>query len=255
MQLRRNKTTENKPSLIKEGINDPGIFKAVFLGGPPGAGKDYVMGKILKGYGMVEINSDTAFEFLMKKNNLSFLMPDEEETKRNAVRAKAQAITGSKLELALKGRLGVIINGTGDNPTKYNQIKSRLEQLGYDCAMVMVTVTNETSKQRNIERGKQGGREVPEYIRKDKYENIFSHLVEYKSMFGWKFTEVSNEIDTRYAPQEIKDQVAELFMNTYKMLRKFVSAPIKSSAAKEWIDSELKSRGATKFKQVSKFGS
>ena len=31
-----------EPFLIEEGVNDPGILKAVFLAGGPGSGKGYV---------------------------------------------------------------------------------------------------------------------------------------------------------------------------------------------------------------------
>ena len=50
-------------SFIAEGVNDPAIFKAVFLAGGPGSGKSFVVGKTaLKALGFRLINSDEAFE-------------------------------------------------------------------------------------------------------------------------------------------------------------------------------------------------
>ena len=48
---------------LYEGINDPSIFKAVFLAGGPGSGKSFVVGKTsLKALGFRLINSDDLFE-------------------------------------------------------------------------------------------------------------------------------------------------------------------------------------------------
>ena len=66
------KTLREMIDLI-EGINDPAIFKVVFLIGGPGSGKGYISRNLgLQSLGYVPINSDTAFEYLMSKNNLDF---------------------------------------------------------------------------------------------------------------------------------------------------------------------------------------
>lgn len=51
---------------LDEGLFDAGIFKAVFLAGGPGSGKDFILDKLITGTGLVELNSDTAFENLLK---------------------------------------------------------------------------------------------------------------------------------------------------------------------------------------------
>ena len=79
--------------LLLEGVHDKGIFKAVFLAGGPGSGKDYVLDNTLAGHGLTEINSDKALEFLMDKEKLDKTMPDDEEKQRNAVREKAKSMT------------------------------------------------------------------------------------------------------------------------------------------------------------------
>ena len=51
---------------VEEGVNDPYIFKAVFLAGGPGSGKSFINNKLMKQFGgMRTINSDNAFEALM----------------------------------------------------------------------------------------------------------------------------------------------------------------------------------------------
>ena len=63
---------------LQEGLYDPNIFKAFFLAGGPGSGKSYVVRRTTGGTGLKIVNSDTAFEFLLKKAGLSLKMPPEE---------------------------------------------------------------------------------------------------------------------------------------------------------------------------------
>ena len=62
--------------LLTEGVFDKGILKAVFMAGGPGSGKTYVASQIfgipnkvinVSASGLKTVNSDTEFEFLLKK--------------------------------------------------------------------------------------------------------------------------------------------------------------------------------------------
>ena len=64
---------------LQEGVYDPNIFKAFFLAGGPGSGKSYVVRKTTGGTGLKVVNSDDAFESLLKKAGLSLKMPKSEE--------------------------------------------------------------------------------------------------------------------------------------------------------------------------------
>ena len=55
---------------LSEGLYDPGIFKAFFLAGGPGAGKTFVTSSAFSGSGLKVVNSDVAFERGLKKANL-----------------------------------------------------------------------------------------------------------------------------------------------------------------------------------------
>ena len=65
----------NLKQLLTEGVFDKGILKAVFMAGGPGSGKSYVAGQIfgipkkvnVSYSGLKSVNSDTEFEFLLKK--------------------------------------------------------------------------------------------------------------------------------------------------------------------------------------------
>ena len=230
---------EDFQQFLVEGVHDKGIFKAVFLGGGPGSGKDFVLDKTLTGHGLVEINSDKALEFLMDKNNLDMRMPDNEAARRDIVRGKAKSITELKQKLALFGRNGVIINGTGDDAEKIAKIKERLESLGYDTSMVMVNTADDVSQSRNIERGQRGGRTVPEHIRKKKWDAVQTARPELAKLFKDKYVEFDNSEDLRTAPEEIKQQKQDEMMNLYKNVEKFIKQPPKNPSATSWVASEL----------------
>ena len=63
---------------LQEGLNDPNIFKAFFLAGGPGSGKSYVVRKTTGGTGLRVVNSDPAFEKLLKDAGLSLKMADDD---------------------------------------------------------------------------------------------------------------------------------------------------------------------------------
>jgi len=225
--------------ILLEGVHDQGIFKAVFLAGGPGSGKDYVLSNTLEGQGLVEINSDKALEFLMDKKGLDKTMPSTEKDKRDIVRTRAKSITELKQRLALLGRNGLIINGTGDDFEKISRIKEKLEELGYESAMILVNTDDEISKQRNIERGTRGGRTVPEDVRKAKWENVQNSRPEFAKLFGDKYMEFDNSQDLREAPPEVvkakKDELLQLYTN----VKEFVAQPPQTETSQEWVATQM----------------
>ena len=246
MNLKEDLNDEFEELLI-EGVHDKSIFKAVFLGGGPGSGKDYVLDRTLSGHGLTEINSDKAFEFLMDKNNLDMKMPESETETRNVVRGKAKNMTELRQRLALLGRNGLIINGTGDDPKKITKIKERLEELGYDTSMIMVNTRDEISAARNVERGQRGGRTVPEDIRKEKWNAVQKARPDLAKLFGDNYREYDNSEDLRTARPEVKDQKEKELLDIYKNIQKFVTKPPKSESSKEWTASELQRKDTQKI--------
>ena len=225
--------------LLTEGVNDKAIFKAVFLSGGPGSGKDYVLDNTLAGHGLTEINSDKALEFLMDKKNLDKTMPASEKEARDIVRGKAKDLTELRQRLALLGRNGLIINGTGDDPKKYAKIKKELEELGYETSMIAVNTKDEVSSKRNIERGQRGGRTVPENIRKEKWDSVNNARPEMAKLFGTNYMEFDNSEDLRSAQPEVVKAKKEELLQLYKGIQDFVKRPPKNQQASSWIAGEL----------------
>lgn len=224
---------------IVEGVHDKSIFKAVFLSGGPGSGKDYVLDNTLAGHGLTELNSDKALEFLMDKKGLDKTMPPSEQELRDVVRGKAKSITELRQRLAILGRNGLIINGTGDDVEKIKKIKERLEEIGYDTHMVSVVTDDEISRQRNIERGQRGGRTVPEEIRKKKWDDVSAARPKFAEMFGNNYVEFDNSQDLRNAPPEVVKQKKDEMLEIFKRVKEFTAAPPSNPKAEEWIANEL----------------
>jgi len=235
--------------ILTEGVHDKAIFKAVFLAGGPGSGKDYVLDNTLAGHGLTEINSDKALEFLMDKKGLDKTMPASETEARDVVRGKAKSMTELRQKLAILGRNGLIINGTGDDVEKITKIKKKLEEIGYDSSMILVNTEDEISKQRNIERGQRGGRTVPEKIRKEKWDNVQAGRPEFAKLFGDKYMEFDNSEDLRNAPPEVvkqkKDEMLQLFTN----VKNFVAEKPSSPVAKQWVANELSQKDTLPVKK------
>ena len=230
---------ESFEQFLIEGVHDAAIFKAVFLAGGPGSGKDFVLDNTLEGHGLTEINSDRALEYLMDKKGLDKLMPAKEKADREAARGRAKDITELRQRLAIKGRNGLIINGTGDDLEKISAMKKRLEDLGYETKMVLVNTSDEVSQQRNIERGQRGGRTVPELIRSQKWQDVQNSRAEYAKLFGQNYHEIDNSVDLRESPPETVKQQKDKMLDLFKNVQEFVKRPPSTEQAKTWVEKEL----------------
>ena len=203
---------------LQEGPNDPGIFKAVFLAGGPGSGKGYVAQQLgLQSRGLKVINSDDAFEYLMRKRKLSFEMPPEEQPDRDVARQRAKEITTKKQDLYLDGRLGIIIDGTAKDPNKMAKLKAELESIGYQTMMVFVNTSLRTALQRNLLRD----RKVPTDIVTQSHKQVQANKKSLADVFATNYVEVNNDDNAN-------------FNEPLKRIDKFISAPV-TAQARDWI--------------------
>jgi cytidylate kinase len=214
--------------LIKEGLYDPGIFKAFFLAGGPGSGKTFVTKKITGGLGLKNVNSDTAFETALKKAGLSLDMPPDEEKERDEIRARSKRLTAKRLDLYIMGRLGLVIDSTARDTKKIEIGLSALKRLGYDCYMIFVNTSLDVALARNAKRD----RKVPRDITIKSHKQIQANMGYLQRIFGMKnFVVIDNN--------EFNDDILE---KSYKMIRKIVKKPIQNYTAKMWLKQELEKR-------------
>lgn len=215
---------------LQEGLYDPNIFKAFFLAGGPGSGKTFVTNNAFGGTGLKTINSDNAFEKALKKNSLSLKMPEDEAEARDIIRDRAKAMTGNQMDLYIKGRLGLVIDGTGRDYDKINQQVSELRQLGYDCYMVFVNTSLDVALERNSKRE----RSVPEYVTINSWKAVQSNIGKFQNLFGMSsMVIIDNSKDDKELTTVVMNKVG-------KSVRRLLSNTIKSYTAKRWMATERK---------------
>ena len=209
---------------LQEGVYDPNIFKAFFLAGGPGSGKSYVVRKTTGGTGLKVVNSDDAFESLLKKAGLSLKMPKSEEEPRDAVRARAKELTLKRRGNYLEGRLGLIIDGTGREADKIIRQHRHLKELGYDTHMIFVNTSLDVALQRNAERP----RSVPEPIVVKSWKDVQSNMGTFSQTFRQGFVVVDNN-----------DAGEDVFIKVFKQIKGLLRKKPTSGIAKNWIANEL----------------
>ena len=227
--------------MITEGVDDPGILKCIFLAGGPGSGKSFTANEIFgvgKGAfnsvsagGLKIVNSDTAFENALKKNGISpkelgTIDKDSDlwdtiagEENPDSIRNKAKRLTQQQQAFYEAGRLGMIIDGTGDEVTKIKKKVERAEALGYDCYMVFVNTSLEVAKARNSKRD----RTLPEDLVTQIWKACQENLGKFQTLFSGRFVIVDN---TEYKPvaKSVQQQVDA-----------FLRKPIYNQIGKKWI--------------------
>lgn len=246
--------------LMIEGVDDPGILKCVFLAGGPGSGKSYTAKEIfgvgktafssVSAGGLKIVNSDSAFEKALKDNginpkDLGTIDKESElwdmiagEDNPNSIREKAKKITQKQQAFYEAGRLGMIIDGTGDEVTKIKDKKKHAEMLGYDCYMIFVNTSLEVAQERNASRD----RTLPADLVTKIWKACQNNLGAFQSMFGGNFIIVDNTEYKKYQSNvknkktgEIKIVDTTIAQNIQKAINSFLSKPIYNQIGKKWI--------------------
>ena len=249
----------NLKQLLTEGVFDKGILKAVFMAGGPGSGKSYVAGQIfgipkkvnVSYSGLKSVNSDTEFEFLLKKYGFETvgggldldLWPDEvfqmvaagdEDSETMTLRKKAKLLTKARKDQYMNGRLGMIIDGTGHDYAKLKKEKQQLEKLGYDCYMVFVNTSLKVAKERNQERA----RSLPENILEKSWSDVQNNLGKFQGLFGSNMAVVDNSKFLK--PEQAQKKFG---MIVKKYINKFIKGAVRNPIGKKWIKHNLLLRG------------
>ena len=245
------------PKIIKEGVYDPGILKAVFTAGGPGSGKSYLADVVfgvrtgkdkpffqnasfVGSNGLKYINSDRFFERELAKlginpkdlQDISDLPSDElwdivqgrdePDSARNIAKGHLQALR----KMYEASRLGMLIDGTGGKFDKMVREKNLAESMGYDTYMLFVDTSLAVAIERDAARSRTLGPELVEDI----WQNVQDNKERFKDIFGDDFSVVENSV---YGPppQEV-----------IKELNKFVDSPVQNPIGQAWIQSELEKK-------------
>ena len=242
--------------LLNEGVNDPGIFKGVFLAGGPGSGKSYVAGQLfgipdninVSVTGLKMVNQDQELETMLKKfygaddPTLDYLniqayppelfrqLTDPTFDDYAGLRGSAKYLSKKRMKNYLKGRLGVIIDGTGHKYSEVKKARQELIDLGYDTYMVFVNTSLEVAQKRNEERP----RRLPANTVETYWKCVQKNMAYFQGLFGGaNFLLVDNK-----ATLNPKQAQKKFNMLVGKGISKFIKRPIKNKQAKKWIEKQ-----------------
>jgi dephospho-CoA kinase len=194
-----------KKSNIKE---DNGKPKAIFMAGPAGSGKTYILNKLgIKGF--TTINIDDEFEELLKKqigkSRFADMSP-EELSQAAKLMGQARKTTSAKLDKARESLTDVIIDGTGAASNPILKKKKQFEDLGYETFMILIYVSPITSLMRNKGRD----RSLPPSAILQTWKGVAQNMEIYKKEFGDNIVLINNDPEeaekTFDDPQEIMKQ-------------------------------------------------
>lgn len=213
-------------AFISEGVNDPAIFKAVFLAGGPGSGKSFIVGKTaLAALGFKVVNSDEVFERALKKAGMMATPENVYSDKGQFIRNSAKVTTQKRLDLYLMGRLGIVIDGTGKDYEKIRKQAGQLRALGYDVAMIFVNSDLDTAKKRNRQRD----RSVPEHLVVDMWNDVQRNLGKFQSFFRQKMFIIDNNEGSN---------VEKAVLTAYRHISKWSTEKPASREAGKWITAQ-----------------
>ena len=245
--------------MISEGVDDPGILKCVFMAGGPGSGKSFTAMEIFgidkklkssfSATGLKNVNSDSAFETLLKKNgidpkDLARIEKEDAElwnkitgsgskagfgkiklarsslVPKISLRDRAKQLTQKQKAFYEAGRLGMIIDGTGHRYEKIAKLKKHAESLGYDCYMVFVNTSLKVAQERNKNRE----RVLPDDLLSKSWQDVQNNLGKFQNLFGGHFRIVDNTV---YKP---------ITREVQKAVNKFIRKPIYNRIGRKWIE-------------------
>ena len=242
---------------VTEGVNDPGILKAVFLAGGPASGKSFVASGLFgipksistSAFGLKLVNQDAELESFLKKYGFGTdldNMPDElfrqltdpDYEDYSGLRTRTKELSLAKLELYKEGRLGVIIDGTGHKFDAIKKQKMELEKLGYDTFMVFVHTDLDIAQKRNEERA----RRLPANLVEKSWKAAQKNMAYFQGLFGnanFLIVDNSSVLSEKQAKKKFN-------MLVKKGIGKFLRKPVKNRIGKNWIDKQKLLKKQTK---------
>jgi len=195
---------------LHESINH-GLFKAIFISGGPGSGKDIIIREAIAEQNAVEITSTTAISILNDKHKLYEFSRD---SRREAIRQ----------------RQPLVITGTTNEQYNIIAIREELEELGYETMMVFVNTSNESSRKRN--EGHE--RMMVESVRQERWEVTQLVAEKFNQAFK-KYLEFDNSMDLNEATEFETSEKEEDISIIYEMSNWFFDTPVENEIAESWM--------------------
>ena len=210
---------------LDEGIHDPSIFKAIFMAGPPGAGKNTVIAELgLTAAGLKLQDIDRTLAYLNRMR-----APEQPDYKRGLdATLRQQSVFQSNM-------LGLLINTTGRDYESLMGLNKKLKESGYDTFMLFVDVEYDVAFGRIHNRQKyatdpaDAGRKVDVDYFEKAYDSSKENLEFYALMFGSQFAVVTNNAELTEAAEDINEYKHTL-ARAAKKVRDFLRKPLTPKA-------------------------
>lgn len=219
--------SQEMPTHINEARNKHhGLFKAIFVSGGPGSGKDIVIREAITEPSATEINATLALSILRDKHRLS---EHSKDFRREAIRNRGP----------------LIINGTTTEYENICDIKEELEELGYETLMVFVNTSNESSQKRNAKLE----RMLDEEVRLQRW-TITQEISEIFNKHFEKYLEFDNSLDLSEATEQQKSDKQDDISIISEMSNWFFNMPITNETAQLWLYKNKKLNVNKMFEQI-----
>jgi predicted kinase len=201
------------------------------------------------------VNTDKELKYLLNKYGFGTdldILPDEvfknltDPTSKNysGLRTFAKELTGVRKNQYMNGRLGMIIDGTGDDFKEIRKQKREVEKLGYDTYMIFINTSLDIALQRNEKRD----RVLPISVVKNSHREVVKNIGGYQGLFGGSnFLVIDNNKDL-----DEKSAQKRFNMLVKRGLSKFVNKPIRNKIGKGWVSKNkiLKKMTKESFKEL-----
>jgi hypothetical protein len=139
-------------------------------------------------------------------------------------RGKSKKIRNIQKKNLLAGKVGVLLDGTGDDYKKIAKRKEELEELGYDTHMLYINTTLDVAQKRNADRAR---KLKPELVAKI-HHDVQANLGAFQRLFGrLDFAIIDN---TEYGP---------LPADVEEAINDWLAQPLKNPIGRRWVEEEL----------------
>ena len=183
---------------------DRGLFRAIFVTGGPGSGKDVIIREAIAESRIVELNLVQAQDYLADKQKLS---EQSKDFRREGIRNRGP----------------LIINGPADDVNRISYIKEELESLGYETMMVFVDTSDEVSKERNSLLS----RMMVESVRQDKWAKSQRNTKYFTEAFQ-NFVAFDNTGNIESKESDIHD--------VYESTKNFLDSKLLNETSEDWLN-------------------
>jgi hypothetical protein len=184
-------------------------FKALFLVGGPGSGKDFIITSLLESANLVELPLDKFVKAIVNCENI----PELEKYP------------------------SLIVNGNAERLDSIEVSKRVLESMGYDTAMIFVYTSNDESKARNDKRIVSGNKTLSEEVRYSKYSSAIANMHKYSAMFE-QFNIFDNSGNLSDVGAVRKQEILGWLEELGTQVASFYEPLTKNEAAQIWLMNE-----------------